>query len=134
MHTSTWICTYQMQTTKFMSLLPLLVCFSCLRIFDPLTFFTFFNVTPSLSIFMSKSNFPQYLCTNLSSFVINFHKRCASLDTKGCNRDRWLTLESCIFYGHHLICWNDTICIALEIPHIWSLTLIPIGGTPPPMS
>ena len=27
--------------------------------------------------------------------------------------------------------WNDTTCIALEIPHIGSLTLIPIGGTPP---
>ena len=48
--------------------------------FDPLIFF---NVAPSLFIFMSKSNCPQYLCTNLSPFVINFHKRCASLDIKG---------------------------------------------------
>ena len=49
--------------------------------FDPSQFL---NVAPSLSIFMSKSNFSQYLCTNLSPFVIKFYKRCASLDTKGC--------------------------------------------------
>jgi hypothetical protein len=43
-----------------------------------------------LSIFISKSNFPQYLCTNLCPFVINFHKRCVSLDTNGCIRvDGW---------------------------------------------
>ena len=32
MQASAWICTYQMQTTKFLSLLPLLVCSSCPRI------------------------------------------------------------------------------------------------------
>ena len=32
MQASAWICTYQMQTTEFMSLLPLLVCSSCPRI------------------------------------------------------------------------------------------------------
>ena len=32
MQASAWICTYQMQTTKFMSLLPLLVFSSCPRI------------------------------------------------------------------------------------------------------
>jgi hypothetical protein len=47
---------------------------------------------------------------NLSPFVTNFHKRYVSFDTKGCSRDRWLTHESWIFYGHHLICWNDTTC------------------------
>jgi hypothetical protein len=26
------------------------------------------------------------------------------------------------------MCWNDTTYIDLEIPHIGSLTLIPIGG------
>ena len=75
--------------------------------FDPSSFL---NVAPYLSISMSKSNFPWYLCTNPSSFVINFHKRCVSLDTKGCSRERWLILESCIFYGHYHICWNDTTC------------------------
>ena len=32
MQASTWICTNQMHSIKFMSLLPLLVCFSCPRI------------------------------------------------------------------------------------------------------
>jgi hypothetical protein len=40
--------------------------------------------------------------------------------------------------GWHLnlyfLCWNDTTCRVLEIPHIGSLTLILISGTPPPMS
>jgi hypothetical protein len=30
-------------------------------------------------------------------------------------------------------CWNDTTCVALEIPHVGSLTLIPIGGGAPPL-
>ena len=51
-----------------------------------------------------------YLCSNFSPFVINFHKRCASYWYKGLHWGRWLTLESCIFYGHHYICWNDTTC------------------------
>ena len=35
MQESIWICTHQMQSIKFMSLLPLLVCFSCPRIWSP---------------------------------------------------------------------------------------------------
>jgi hypothetical protein len=62
-----------------------------------------------------------YLCSNFSPFVINFHKRCSSYWYKGLHWGRWLTLESCIFYGHYQICWNDT-CIVLEIPYIGSLT------------
>jgi hypothetical protein len=57
-----------------------------------------------------------------------------SFDTKGCTMGRWLILESCIFNGHHHICWNDTTCKALEIPHVGSLTLIPIYRVSPPMS
>ena len=68
----------------------------------------FCNVAPSLFMSMSKSIFPQYLCTNLSPFVINFHKRCASLDIKGyIGVDGW-HLNLAIFYGHHFVCWNDT--------------------------
>ena len=86
-----------------------------------------------------------YLCSNFSPFVINFHKRYVipikSLDTnckkceshcdKGLHWDRWLRLESCIFDGHHHMCWNDITWIALEIPHrIFDLDTI-WWGTPP---
>ena len=74
-----------------------------------------------------------YLCTispPLSSISI---KGVLLIDAKVCIWGRWLRLESCIFYGHHLIV-GMTPLVALEIPHIGSLTLIPIYGTPPPMS
>ena len=70
---------------------------------------------------------------NLSPFVIDFHKRCASYWCKALHWGRWLRLESCIFMDTTKN-WNDITCIALKIPHIGSLTLIPIGGTPPPKS
>ena len=112
--------------SKFMSLLPLLVCFSSPRNFNPSPSF---NVAPSLS--MSNFYFSpwciSYLCSNFSPFVINFHKRCASYWYKWLQWGKWLILESCIFYGHHHKCWNDTTCIAIDIPHVGSLTLMPIG-------
>ena len=114
MQASTRICIEQMQTTKFMSLLPLLVCFSCLRNYDPSLFS---NVAPSLSIFMSNLlsfhilSLPLHNLSlppieafislyNLSPFVINFHKRLLLIDAKVYIWGRWLMLESCIFYGH----------------------------------
>jgi len=72
MQASTWICTYQMQATKFMSLLPLLVCSSCPRILILLIHVhdrTLIS-SPPLS---SKDN--SYLCSFLSPFVINDHKK-----------------------------------------------------------
>ena len=77
MQASTWICIYQMQTTKFMSLLPLLVCSSCPRILILLNMLLLIHVhdctlisSPPLS---SKDN--SYLCSFLSPFVINDHKK-----------------------------------------------------------
>ena len=78
--------------SKFMSLFPLLVCFSYPRNFDPSLFF---NVAPSLSMSMSNLlsfhilSLPLHNLSlplikafvslyNLSPFVINFHKRCVS--------------------------------------------------------
>ena len=71
-----------------------------------------------------------YLCSNFSPFVINFHKRCASYWCKGLHWGRWLTLESCIFMD---ITTNVGMppLLSLEITHVGSLTLIPIGGAPP---
>jgi hypothetical protein len=68
MQASTWICTFQMQITKFMSLLPLLVFFKCFL--SPF----FFNESPLSSNFIPSI----YLCDQLSLFVINFHKRYVS--------------------------------------------------------
>jgi hypothetical protein len=44
---------------------------------------------------------------------------------------RWLTLESLFFMDTTTYVGMTPLCIALEIPHIGSLILIPIGGTPP---
>ena len=67
-----------------------------------------------------------YLCSNFSPFVINFHKRCASFDTKDCiGVDGWHL---------NLAFFMDTTTYVGMTPHVWSLTLIPIGGAPPPMS
>jgi len=74
-----------------------------------------------------------YLCTispPLSSISI---KSVLLIDAKVCIWGRWLKLESCVFDGYHLIV-GITPLVALEIPHIGFLTLIPICGTPPPMS
>ena len=89
MHASTWICTYQMQTTKFMSLLPLLVCFSCPRILILLIHVhdRTLILSPPLS---SKDN--SYLCSFLSPFVINDHKRAKTTWNLPCE-DQWLPLE-----------------------------------------
>jgi hypothetical protein len=67
-------------------------------------------------------------CSNFSPFVINFYKRHASYWYKGfIVVDGWhLNLA---FFMDTTTCWNDTT-IALEIPHVGSLTLIPIGGSP----
>ena len=123
--------------SKFMSLLPLLVCFSCPRILILLNSSMLLPLCPcpcptstSLSQSLPKLS---YLCTispPLSSISI---KGVLLIDAKVCIWGRCLKLESCIFYGHHLII-GMTPLVALEIPHIGSLTLIPICGTPPPMS
>ena len=126
-----------MQANKFMSLLPLLVCFSCPRILILLNSSMLLPLCPCpcpTSTSLSQS-FPKlsYLCTispPLSSISI---KGVLLIDAKVCIWGRWLRLESCIFYGHHLIV-GMTPLVALEIPHIGSLTLIPICGKPPSMS
>ena len=131
---------------KFMSLLPLLVCFSCQRILIHLFSSMFLPLCPcpcstSTSLFQSLPKLcylispPRtisilkllYLCTispPLSSISI---KGVLLIDAKVCIWGRWLKLESCIFYGHHLIV-GMTLLVALEIPHIESSTLIQFVG------
>ena len=121
-----------------MSLLPLLVCFSCPRI---LLIHLFSSMLlplcpcpcPSSTSFLQCLPKLLYLCTispPLSSISI---KGVCLIDAKVYIWGRWLRLASCIFYGHHLNV-GMTPLVALEIPHIGSLTLIQIGGTPPPKS
>ena len=100
--------------SKFMSLLPLLVCFSCPRIlihlFSPMLL-PLCPCPPSISFvshlfhctFSPPFNQASYLCTispPLSSISI---KGELLIDAKVNVWGRWLRLESCIFYGHHLI-------------------------------
>ena len=104
--------------SKFMSLLLLLVCFSCLRILIHLfssmllplcpTSNFLFQSLPKLSYLISPPRTISilklsYLCTispPLSSISI---KGVLLIDAKVCIWGRWLRLESYIFYGHHLI-------------------------------
>ena len=104
--------------SKFMSLLPLLVCFSCPRILIHLFSLMLLPLCPcpcptstSLSQSLLKLS---YLCTislPLSSISI---KGVLLIDAKVCVWGRWLRLESFIFDGHHLIVrmtpLEDTTC------------------------
>ena len=123
MQASTWLCTYQMQSIKVHELAPPTCVLLLSKNFDPSLFF---NVAPSLSMSMSNLYFfvsisPKAFISlyNLFSFVINFHKRCASYWYKGLHWGRWLTFESCIFYGQHHICWNDTSCRIFDLDTNW---------------
>jgi hypothetical protein len=60
-----------------------------------------------------------YLCSNFSPFVINFHKRYACYWYKGWHWGRWLTLKSCIFYGHHLYSSLDTMVRSCDLDTNW---------------
>ena len=128
-----------MQSIKVHEPAPLLVCFSCPKILIHLFSSMLLPLCPcpcptSTSLSQSQS-LPKlsYLCTISSLLSLISIKGVLLIDTKVCIWGRWLRLESCIFYGHHLIV-GMTPLVALEIPHIGSSTLIPICGTPPPMS
>ena len=124
MQASTWLCTYQMQPIKVHELAPLLMCFTCPRILIhlfssmllplcpcPYPYPTctslsqslpklLYLISPPCTISNSKLS---YLCTispPLSSISI---KGVLLIDAKVCIWGRWSRLESCIFYGHHLI-------------------------------
>ena len=133
-----------------MSLLSLLVCFSCPRIMIHLFSSMLLPLCPcpcptstSLSQSLPKLSYLGTISPPLSSISI---KGVLLIDAKVCIWGRWLKLESCIFYGHHLIVGMtplvDTTCILYhlylvglpEIPHIGSLILIPICVKSPPMS
>ena len=147
---------------KFMSLLPLLVCFSCPRILIHLFSSMLlplcpcptstslsqslpklsYLISPPCTILISKLSYLCIISPPLSSISI---KGVLLIDAKVCIWGRWLKLESCIIDGHHLIVGMiplvDTTCMLyhlylvglLKMPHIGSLILISICGTPPPM-
>ena len=101
--------------SKFMSLLPLLVCFSCPRILILVHCSMLLPLCPCPTT-TSPHDVVTYLC---SPFVINFHKMCASYWYKGLHWVRWLTLQSSIFYGQHNIYWNDTSCRIFDLDTNW---------------
>ena len=99
-------------------------------------------ISPPCSISISKLSYHCTISPPLSSISI---KGVLLIDAKVCIWGRWLKLESCIIDGHHLIVGMiplvDTTCMLyhlylvglLKMPHIGSLILISICGTPPPM-
>ena len=119
--------------SKFMSLLPLLVCFSCpkillIHLFSSMLLPLCLCPCPTSTSFLQCLLKLSYLCT-ISPPLSSISIKCMLLiDAKVCIWGRWLKLESCIFYGHHLIV-GMTPLVALEIPHIGSSTLIPICGS-----
>ena len=127
--------------SKFMSLLSLLVCFSCLRIlilllssmllplclcptstslFQSLSKLSYI-ISPSCTISIWKLS---YLCTISPPLSLISIKGVLLFDAKVCIWDRWLRLESCIFYGHHLIIGMtplvDTTC---NLYHLYLIIL-----------
>ena len=136
--------------SMFMSLLPLLVCFSCSRI---LIHLFFLNVAPSWSMSLFDLSFETYLLLSnlphdhifvptsppLSSIFIKGMIPIKSIDTnwKGVNL---IVTKDCIgidgwglnlaFFMDITMCWNDITWIALEIPlRIFDLDTI-WWGTP----
>ena len=133
--------------SKFMSLLPLLVFFSCPRIWS-------ISFLQCCSLFVHVPVQPLLLCLNLSqsfhilslliyppctisisrlSYLCTISPPLSSISIKGmllidakvCIWGRWLRLESCIFYGHHLIVGMtplvDTNLIPIESCTTWIL-------------
>ena len=144
MQASTWICIYQMQSIKVHELAPAICVFLLSKNFDPSLFF---NVAPSLSMSMSYLYFFElsYLisppCTILISKLSYLYtislplslisiKGMRPIDAKACIRvDGWhLNL---VFFMDSTSYVGMTPLEALKIPHVGSLTLIPIGGAPP---
>ena len=110
MQASTWICTYQMQPIKVSWACSPYLCASLVQEIWSFSILQCCSLFIHVHLLLLFHDAFIYLCSNFSPFVINFHKRCASYWYKGLHWGRWLTLESCIFYGHHHICWNDTTC------------------------
>ena len=106
-----------MQSIKVHELAPPSCVLLLSKNFDPSLFS---NVAPSLSMSISNLYFFElsclisppctiivskllYLCT-ISPPLSSISIKCVLLiDAKVCIYGRWLRLESCIFYGHHLI-------------------------------
>ena len=107
--------------SKFMSLLPLLVCFSCPRILILLHSSMLLPLCPCLTSTSPHDAFT-YLCFNFSLFIINFYKRCASFDTKDCiGVDGWhLNLA---FFMDTTTYVGMTPLVTLEIPYLGSFDL-----------
>ena len=105
-----------MQSIKVPELAPPTCMLLLSKNFNP---FTSFNVAPSLSMSMSNlyffvSIFPKaftispkaklsYLYTISPPLSLIFIKCVLLIDAKIYIWGRWLMLDSCIFYGHHLI-------------------------------
>jgi hypothetical protein len=65
-----------------------------------------------------------YLCSNFSSFVINFHKMCASYWYKGLHWGNGWHLSLAFFMDTTTYCWNDTTCSPWDTSCRIFLTLI----------
>ena len=133
MQASTWICTYQMQTTKFMSLLPLLVSSSCPRMLILLniapswsmscpclhshlpyifvqTFYIFVQISPLLSSMTIKGPTPYEICAMWRSMNTTwrlYHENLLWLDAKSWTRVM-VEFWTFNFDGHYQLIWIDT--------------------------
>jgi hypothetical protein len=117
-----------MQPIKVHEFAPLLVCFSCLRILIILHSSMLLPLRPCPTSTSPHDAFHIFVLTSspLSSIFI---KGMLHIDTKDCIVVVGWHLNL-VFFMDTSTCWNDTT-IALEIPHVGSLTLIPIGGSAP---
>ena len=131
MQASTWLCTYQIQTTKFMSLLPLLVCSSCPRMLILLNiapswsiscpclhshlpysfvqiFYIFVQISPPLSSMTIKGPTPYEICAMWRSMNTTwrlYHENLLWLDAKSWTRvDGWILIFH--FWWTLPIQWN----------------------------
>jgi hypothetical protein len=130
MQASTWIRTYKMQSIKFMSLIPLLVCFSLSKNFTPFMHFCSLLIMSILSHplchYIYKDNFISFLISPpLSSITIKGMPLFIQRVVLGVD-DWFLNLQ---FFMDTTIWCNDTTCNYhmwkhedhLEKPHVCHL-------------
>ena len=130
MQASTWICTSPLQSIKVHELAPSTCVLLLFKNFDPSLFF---NVASSLSM----SNFHPSPMMHLHIFVPTSPplssisiKGVHLIDTKDCiGADGWYLNLAFLWTILNMLEWHQLI--ALEIPHVGSLTLIPTGRAPP---
>ena len=106
MQASTWICTNQMQSTKFMSLLPLLVCSSSKNVDPPQYCSLLIHVMSMLAL-----SSPLYLFVQIFHIFVQISPPLSSMTIKGPRPYEicamWISMDTTWRFCHENLLWLD---------------------------